>query len=233
MLPAHGEKCYPLWYKNYRAKVAATLAVDMDSEEWKQFANFFHTLPIRLKAAMDICQQLIMEKKIKQPYEDLNKLVHTEHYRVWCALHYHYSYWQTDEGLRSLLTSVELKDAKCDYEQPLFTKFASFLVSGWKMASVTARSAPQDSKVPSGFELIDFIEGSSLGIGHDAFHHATFLTSSSGSLFGDRKRKASAEPASEPTKKKQRADLNEVIHCEDEEKIEDIPSPRAQRRRVW
>lgn len=227
MLPTHGENCYPLWYKAYRAKIAATLAIDVDSEAWKDFARFFHTLPARLEAAMRLCQQITVEKKIRdrEQKEAYGEIVHGEHYRVWCALHYHYSYWQTDDTLRALLTSVELQRPQCDYDQPLFTKFASFLVSSWKMASGKARSSTtNEAQVPTGFALVDFVDGCS-GIGHAAFHRAAFLTAAAGAVFGDTRKRKSAHGDERETKK-QRLEAPAVIP-EDESVIIDNPSPRV------
>lgn len=202
------------------------MGIAVDSEAWKVFAEFFHTLPNRLDSAIAICQSIAAEKKLRDHGQEMfADVLHGEHYRVWCALRYHYSYWKTDEALRALLSSVELMHARCDYEQPLFTKFASFLVQT-TTASGVSRTPPPLESTPPGHEPIDFIDGCS--VGHAAFHRAPFLASTLNSVFGEtRKRKSDVLDDTNRSHKKQRAQVNLEVNSDEDVVVIDPPSPRV------
>lgn len=88
--------------------------------------TFFSSFPKYLVNARSIADDNVRRALIAGKGQSL-QLQHSEYSKLWTALHYHYTYWQQTDTLRSLLH--ELQNQKCDYDAALFTKMASFAPS--------------------------------------------------------------------------------------------------------
>jgi hypothetical protein len=217
MLPEHDDTklYYPLWYKSYRDAIAKAMGVSLDSPTWKQFAEFFHGFRDLLERAKSIAQATVNDKAMLAQSSIYTQALHTEYYKIWCALRYHYTYWRNETTLRSLLGSTDLSLLSCDYDQPLFTKFASFIVEPAPSASRStkprataavprpSRDPKPTSNAPEQYQNVplDFVPGCT-GLGHDAYHRAAFINSNSQAVFPGDKRKRSPDNQSDHGREK-------------------------------
>ena len=133
--PDESKAYYPEWYKNYRESIAKTVGVSVgDSAEWRDIAAFWKGIYERLVAATRICDDLVRDQVLAMPNQSYVNKLHESYHKIWSMMRYHYSYWKTDDSLRALLTSQHAAEP-CDYEQPLFTKFASYLSGNFKQGN--------------------------------------------------------------------------------------------------
>lgn len=116
---------YPQWFRTYRDATATQQGIETSSIEWNDFMKFFASFPARLEAATHMADLAVKKALVEGQKKQYNEALHEEYYRLWCALRFHWTYWQTDDSLRALLSSADLGN-QCDYDAPCFTRFASF-----------------------------------------------------------------------------------------------------------
>jgi hypothetical protein len=104
--------------------IAQALGVSFSSRAWQDFTEFMRELPVKLEEAQrEICSLNVTNGVIHGDGYTRERM-HLEHAKLWCAMRYHPTHWESTTSLRALLAEIQTKE--CRYDVPLFTQHPTY-----------------------------------------------------------------------------------------------------------